>query len=357
MATQTGGGDPKKITAAFQEAVRLAPDRAENWAGLADALDLAGDESSARTAYKRAINLYPRSPAINWQFANFLVRQGNISDAAEPLRRAIEGDSSLRMGAFDLAWRPGMPAQAILGIVPPMQQDGAAYLDYLTGSKRLDPAAQVWKLLLAAPAPFSLDSAFRYFDALLAAHRVEEIDAMWAGLARHDPGKIHWQPETAQRITNGGFDAPLLGGGFGWRLMTVSGADMSLDPLVFHDAAPSLCIEFEGRRDLDFGNVVEYATAEPDTKYDFTAFTRTEWITTDSRPRIAVDDPLDHSALWSQTPELTGTNSWQEQDLQFRTGPRTRIVTVQVVRAPSQKFDNLINGTMWLDDVSLKAIP
>jgi hypothetical protein len=357
MTTQTGGGDPKQIAAAFQQAVRLAPDRAENWAGLGDALDVAGDETGARTAYERAIELYPKSPAINWQFANFLVRQGDISNVAGPLRRSIEGDPSLRMGAFDLAWRAGMPAGAVLRIVPPTQQDRAAYLDYLTGSKRLDPAAEVWKLLLAAPAPFSLDSAFRYFDALLAAHRVDELEVMWAGLARHDPDKIHWQPQAAQRITNGGFDAPLLGGGFGWRMVSVAGADISLDPSIFHDAAPSLCIEFEGRHNLDFGNVVEYAAVEPDTKYDFTTFTRTDGITTDSGPRIAVYDPLDNAALWSQTPELTGTNSWQEEELQFRTGPRTRIVAVQVVRAPSQKFDNLIKGTMWLDDVSLKAIP
>jgi len=357
LAAQSGGGDPSRIAAAFLQAVRLAPERAGNWASLGDALDVAGQETEARQAYERALDLYPRSPAINWQFANFLVREGDIHDAEEPFQRAIEGDASMRMPAFDLAWRAGMPSAAILRIVPPTQDDRAAYLDYLTASQRLDAAAQVWNDLLASPKPFSMDSAFRYFDALLASHRIDELEAMWASMAGRDPKPFQWQPQGADRIINGGFDAPLLGGGFGWRTVPVDGANVTLDSSVFHDATPSLSIHFDAQHNLDFGNVVQYAAVKPNTKYEFAAYTRTDGITTDSGPRIAVYDPLDRAALWAETPNLLGTNSWNEQEVHFRTGPRTRIVVVQVVRIPSTKFDNLIGGTLWIDDVTLKASP
>lgn len=357
LAAQGAGGNPQQVAAAFREAVQAAPDRAENWAALGDALDVAGDARGAKQAYRRALALYPRSPAINWQYANFLIRRGDAPEAATPLRRAIKGDSSLRMGAFDLAWRAGIPAREILQIVPATQSDRGAYLDYLTRSGRLDAAAEVWRRLLASPAEFDVDAAFRYFDALLAAHRVKELMSMWAGLARHDPERIHWRPHAAERITNGGFEAPLLEGGFGWRTVRIEGAEMSLDAAVYHEGAPSLRIEFDGKHNLDFGHVAQYAAVEPDASYEFTAYTRTNGITTDSGPWIAVYDPLDHAALWQETPEITGTTNWHEQKLEFRTGPRTHVVIVQVVRTPSRKFDNLIAGTLWLDDVSLKKLP
>lgn len=357
LVAQAARENPQEVAAAFRAAVQVAPDRAENWAALGDALDVAGDARDAKQAYRQAIALYPRSPAINWQYANLLIRRGDVTEAAEPLRRAIQGDSSLRMGAFDLAWRASIPPTEILQIVPAMQSDRGAYLDYLTRSGRLDAAEEVWKRLLASPAEFDMDAAFRYFDALLAAHRIDELMSMWAGLARHHPERIVWRPDAAERVTNGGFDAPLLEGGFGWRTVRIEGAKMSLDQAVYHEAAPSLRVAFDGKHNLNFGHVAQYAAVEPDASYQFTAYTRTNGITTDSGPRIAVYDPLDHVALWQETPELTGTTNWQEQHLEFRTRPRTRVVIVQVVRTPSRKFDNLIAGTLWLDDVSLKKLP
>jgi Tetratricopeptide repeat len=357
LAAQGAGGDPEEIAGGFHAATRLGPHRAENWAALGDALEVAGNAPGAKQAYQRALALYPRSPAFNWQFANFLIRQGDTAEAAAALQRAIEGDPGLRMGAFDLAWRAGMPAPQILKIVPARRDDRAAYLDYLTENGRLDAAADVWRELVESPAAFDEDAAFRYFDALLAAHRVDELTSMWAQLARHDPQRIHWRPDAKERITNGGFDAPLTGGGFGWRVPAVVGADASLDSVVYHDAAPSLCVHFDGTHNLNFGQVAQYAAVEPHTKYDFTAYARTEGITTDSGPLLAVYDPLDHAALWVETPMLIGTTSWQELELTFRTGPETRIVVVQALRRPSEKFDDLIGGTMWLDDVSLRAIP
>jgi len=124
-----------------------------------------------------------------------------------------------------------------------------------------------------------------------------------------------------------------------------------------HGGSRSLCVRFDGKHNLAFGHVAQYAAVEPDTAYRLTAWVRTEGITTDSGPRIGVYDPLDRAALSAETGNLTGTAAWQEQTLEFRTPPETRIVIVQVVRPPSRKLDNQIAGTLWLDDVSLSPIP
>jgi hypothetical protein len=102
--------------------------------------------------------------------------------------------------------------------------------------------------------------------------------------------------------------------------------------------------------------VVQYVEVDPNTPYRFIAYARSEEITTDQGPRIAVYDAFDRAALSLETDNLMGTSAWQEQKLEFRTGPKTQLLIVQIVRPPSRKFDNQIAGTLWLDDFSLTAI-
>jgi tetratricopeptide (TPR) repeat protein len=357
LADRGGGADPGEIARAFEDATRLGPNRAQNWAGLGEALDLAGDNSGAARAYERALGLFPRSPDINWEFANFLLRSGDPAGAIVPLRMAIEGDPSLRVGAFDLAWRAGIPRDQILATLPVQEDILAAYLDYLDATRRIDAAGGAWKRLLALPEPINFDTACRYFDALLYAHRVDELAPMWASLTSRDPDRFGRQPDAANRITNGGFEDPMVNGGFGWRITPIEGADASLDTETAHDGSRSLLVHFDGKHNLEFGHVVQYVMAEPGTRYRFIAYTRSEGITTDSGPRIAVYDPYDRTVLAMETESVMGTTSWQERRLEFLTGPKTKLLVVQVTRPPSRKFDNQIAGSLWLDDFSLTAVP
>ena len=357
LAVQGRGADPREIAREFEEATKLGPHRAENWAGLGEALDLMGDSAGATRAYQQALELFPRSPDINWEFANFLLRSDDVKGAIEPLRLAMEGDPSLRVGAFDLAWRAGIPRDQILAALPQQEDILSAYLDYLDASGRVDAAGDAWKRLLASPEPINFDAACRYFDALLYAHRVEALVPVWASLTGRDPDRFGRQPDSKNRITNGGFEDPMVNGGFGWRLTPIEGSDASLDTEVVHDGSRSLLVHFDGKHNLEFGHVMQYIPVEPDTRYRFVAYARSEGITTDSGPRIAVYDAYDRTALALETENLIGTTSWQEQKLEFRTGPRTKLLVVQVARPASRKLDNLIAGSLWLDDFSLSGVP
>jgi hypothetical protein len=51
-----------------------------------------------------------------------------------------------------------------------------------------------------------------------------------------------------------------------------------------------------------------------------------------------------------------GSMDWRGEKLEFRTGPETRLVVVQVSRHPSLKLDSQIAGTLWLDDFSVTSI-
>jgi hypothetical protein len=356
LAANSPGADPREVVRLLEESTRLGPRRADTWASLGGGLESAGRISDAVGAYERALEFFPKSPEINWEFANLLIRGGEESKAVAPLRQAMLGDPSLRTGAFDLAWRDGIPPDQILGIIPVRQEILSAYLDYLVRTHRLDPAASVWNRLLASPESFDLDASFRYFDSLFHDHRVDKLTAVWADVSSHEPTRIQWRPGNANLITNGGFENSLVNGGFDWRTAVVEGADIGIDTLPVHNGTRSLFVRFDGTRNLDFGHLVQYVSVKPNTSYRFLAYARAEGITTDSGPRIAIYDAFDRKTLSLETENLLGSMDWREQSLAFHTSPHTSLIVVQVVRPPSRKIDNRIAGTLWLDDFSLIAV-
>jgi hypothetical protein len=56
------------------------------------------------------------------------------------------------------------------------------------------------------------------------------------------------------------------------------------------------------------------------------------------------------------TPGLTGTHPWSLVDAELTTGPETRVLAIVLRRVPSRKFDNKLQGTVWVDDVSLTSL-
>jgi len=347
--------DARAMASELEMAIRKGPRRAIYWANLGEAYEMDGRERDARGAYERALKIFPKSPEINWQYANYLVRSGDVGQALGPLREVIVGDEWLRPGAFDLAWRAGATSESVLAMIPARQDVLSAYLDYLVQTGRLDAAKPVWQRLMASPDAFDTDAAFRYFDALRDKHQVDDLVTLWADLERHDPSRFHTEPGSANLIVDGNFEQPIPNGGFGWRVAPIEGAKISVDAAATQDGARAIEIEFAGKENLDFGNVVQYAAVQPDTVYRFRALARREGITTDSGPRIAVYDAYDHDALWAETPNLLGTAGWEEQALEFRTGPRTRLLVVQILRPASKKLDNRVAGTVWMTGFSLIA--
>lgn len=354
---------------ALQSAVRLGPNRAINWALLGEAYDAAGNSSQAGEAFRRGLQLFPRSPKINWMYANFLIRSGNLSASLAPLNLAIAGDDSLRAGAFDLAWRAGLSAEQTLSAVPARVGALSAYLDYLARTNRLDAAKTVWSRLDSVNAPPDLGSALHYFDSLLYAHQVDQMISVWSALARDYPNEVSAKSTDSNLVKNPGFEAEPLNGGFDWRLVAVEGAQTSIDSSIAYDGSRSLCIAFDGSRNLEYTHAVQYVAVDPNTKYRFSDYARAAGITTDSGPRFSIYDAFTGSqsreiprgpipskglpVLPAETANMIGTFDWQQQQLDFITGLDTRLIVIQVVRPPSRKLDNKIAGTLWIDSVTL----
>jgi hypothetical protein len=154
-------------------------------------------------------------------------------------------------------------------------------------------------------------------------------------------------------VTNGSFEHDILNGGLDWRVVPAEGAVVSLDSQDAFKGTRALRIEFNGRRNLDYGHVYQYVAVQPNTRYRFSGAIRVIGITTDSGPRFQVFDAFDKGKLFQSTEGTQGTSSWSSQQLEFKTKSDTHLLIVRVARPPSEKLDNQIGGTAWVDQVSL----
>src|SRR5437879_13791785 len=80
---------------------------------------------------------------------------------------------------------------------------------------------------------------------------------------------------------------------------------------------------------------------------------RVSGITTDSGPRFQVFDAFNIQDLFLSTENALGTFDWSSQQLEFKTKANTRLLMVRVACPPSEKLDNQIGGTVWIDQGSL----
>ena len=97
---------------------------------------------------------------------------------------------------------------------------------------------------------------------------------------------------------------------------------------------------------------------EPNHDYQFRGYIKTDNVTTSSGLRFAVTSengpPEEH--LGRFTEDRVGTDPWTQEKVDFRTGPNTRIISISLRRLPSAKLNNLIQGKVWIDNLSLQSL-
>ncbi len=337
----------------YESATRLSPYDAHFWSDLGSAYDWAGRTNDALSAFKRALRLFPNSPEISWRFANFAFRTHRIPEALDALQVVLVGNSAAHRDVFRLAVSATRDNRAILQMLPPQASVFFDYLNFEMETGNVTAAEQVWLRLLQLKLPFDLRQAFPYLDALIQHREPGRLVAVWSALAERFPAQIGPLVNNSNLVTNESFEHDILEGGFDWRIVPVDGAVVSMDFQDAFEGARALRIEFDGKRNLDYGHVWQYVAVQPNTHYRFSGALRVKGISTDSGPRFQLFDAFDMGKLFLSTESTVGTSGWSSQHLEFKTKADTRLLIVRVARPPSGKLDNRIGGTAWIDRVSL----
>jgi tetratricopeptide (TPR) repeat protein len=350
--------NPVLAEESYRKAIALNPNATEAWLDLGTASELDGRVAEAREAYLQAKKSYPTSAEVSWRYGNFLLRQGDQTQAYAELRRAIEADPQRGAAAFSRAYRTNPDLQELLReLLPPIQ---SVYVDVIwdaLSEKQLAVAKTVWAQLLTIHPHLQLREINRYVTELIYAGELNEARRAWdQGTASMNlpallqpKGTVVWDPS---------FESDINGFAFSWEYPPVfEGTTISLDTSQKLSGKQSLRLSFDGKHDPVLEAPCTQAVVQPGTTYRFSGWIKTEALSSDQGIGFRLRTIAEGAPAIMNTPQVLGTKSWSDIEQVWTAGPNVRRVVICVARDASTNPEARISGTAWIDDVNLLPEP
>jgi tetratricopeptide (TPR) repeat protein len=337
----------------YRRAIQLNPRSPYYKLDLASALEMAGNIGDADTNFRAAQEAYPISAEVSWKYGNFLLRQNRLPEAYAEIHRAVIVDPKLIPLAVSRVWHSDPDVHRMLDqVLPGTSEAYSQALAFLTDAQNSTAALEVWNLLIAKDPHVDWKLVFSLTDLLVSQEKFEDAGTVWHQAVGMEDG-----PATAYAgnslVYDGGFEKEILGGGFGWRQSDGMGADFDFDTDIKHSGSRSARLIFDGTENLSYEGLFQYVLVSPGAHYRFQGFLRTDQISTESGMRFEIVDLRDQQHLDILTPNETGTLPWTLEQIDFTTGPNTHLIVIRLVRRPSERLDNKLRGTVWIDDVTI----
>jgi tetratricopeptide (TPR) repeat protein len=342
--------DSERAIGAYSRALAIDPNSADTLLELGTAYELNGDLASARTAYARAKAVYPASANVSWRYGNFLLRQGDLQPAYTEIRRAVLADPSRAPEAFSRCYRANPDADFILKEVLPPSETG--YVEVIRGiaDTQTEIAMKIWTRLAGLHPHLYPRDVTPLVNALLQQQKYAEARRVWdggmsfteAGSAVLDSGSILW---------DGGFESGLNEGDFAWKFdLLRAGVQASFDSREKHSGSRSLRLSFDGKHNVNLENTCTSAVVESGKTYLLSGWIQTDKLTSDQGVGLRISTPGSASV---KTRDIRGSTPWTLVEAIWTAGSEAHLAQVCVSREPSERMEGRIQGTAWVDDVSV----
>jgi len=352
LQQQSESGNTEYPLREFERQVALDPASAYAWADLGESEVNAKRPDLARYCFKQALSLGPKSPVVLTRAGNLCFRLGDNATAMRYFRQVLDNPELRDYFApvFLTYSRMGLPIERILRDGVPKKPFAArSFLEFIEASGDVPDAEKTWDWF-AANSLADGKTASQYISFLLQNKAFEHAAEAWEQFnSRLVPGfrKTNW-------VYDGSFEQEPSDSPLDWHVASVDDVRAARSREYAFEGNFSLRLEFAGEENVDFHSVYQEAVIGPG-KWRFSAHVKTSGITTNEGVALRIFDTAS-PGLDVRTAALNGTNDWTQIQKEFDAGPQTRLVRVEVMRQPSQRFDNKIAGTAWIDSVDLSPI-
>lgn len=341
--------------ASYLKAISLNPVNAMYWLGLAKTFESNGDLKATKSALKRALALNPTYVKTRWMAVNLMLKEG-VGNPVQDLGGIIKDFPKERKRAFSVLHRvtnndvPLILKEAIGKELSLMTE----YLDFLISR---DDARGVDVLWSAVSERFEIDEGLRvkYINYLVSTEQIVKARSYWSehikgGRAGGVPGG-----ESGNLILNSGFEDEICENLLCWTIRGAKGFKAGITGIeekLSYQGARSLRIEFDGTANINFHHISMIVPLEPGKSYTLSALIKTERLTTKNGFFIGLYG-IGGCKFSARTKALTGSNAWGESSVEITPPQGCRTGVVRLRRIKSEKFDNLIEGQVWLDEIRL----
>ena len=337
----------------YRRAIQLNPRSPYYKLDIASALEMAGNNGEADSYFRAAQAAYPISAEVSWKFGNFLLRQNRLPEAYAEIHRAVMVDPKLIPLAVSRVWHSDPDIHLLLDqVLPDTPEAYSEALSFLADAQDPTTALEVWDRLIAKDPQAGLKWGIKLTDMLVVQEKFEVARTVWRQAIDLNEGSASAYTGNSL-VYDGGFERDISGGGFGWRQSDVMGADFDFDTDEKHSGSRSARLIFDGTQNLLYEHLFQYVLVSPGTHYHFQGFLRTDQISTESGMRFEIVDPKDPQHLDLLTKNETGTLPWTLEQADFTAGPQTHLVLVRLARKMSERLDNKLRGTVWIDDITI----
>ncbi len=351
--------NPSEAVNYLRQAAALNPRIWEYWTDLGTACDFAGDTSCSDEAFERARALNPVMPRLYWTIGNHYVLTNRVQMSFPYFRTLLDMAPEYAAQVVRLCLRAAEdPHQVYQGVIRQAKDPAlrSYFLVFMSATGDYENAMKIWEEMIAeSNRPPEIPSVKPFLDFLVDHDQISDATKVWNDLERRGGIPKVESTGSSSLVYNGSFDRKPLNTGFDWRYSDES-------DLLFDFADPSgygigkcLRIEFLVGRNADFDLLSQVVPVKPQTRYQLTAYVRSEDLTSDSGPRLRVTEMGCPNCPVSTSDQTLGTTKWHPVDLAFTTLPQTQAVRISFWRPSGRMPPRDISGTVWLDEVKLQA--
>ena len=341
---------PEKAISYYRRSISLNPLQSGAWTELSRASRMSGRQKEAEQALDRAIKLSPANPELMWDAGTFWLMHGMTDKAFNAFRRYLLIEPDYQTMVYDLSWKVRPDNAYILSnLVPETYDYRSKYLGYLISAKKQDEAQEVWKTL--GQDSLRKEDFIAYVNFLISSGLYDRAEAVWKEIS----GKIEGmaRDEGASLLWNNGFENEILNGGLDWRIRETDGVNVFIDESVHMTGRRSLGVVFDGKHNPDIAFASQVIRVTPGASYLLKGSIKTEGLTTANGVFLQVAGH-NCAGLDKRSDTQTGTSFWREVSVEFEAPASCGAVVVAVRRERSSKLDNKIEGTAWIDGITLR---
>ena len=351
---QLTGGKEENIQQAitvFRKVLQRDPQDPYRWLDLGDAFLEAGQKEDARYCFGQVLVLAPHSAPFLLRVADFRFQIGENQEALPITARILALIPDYDSVIFSEYIRSVDRVEDVLRLgLPEGRRAAKSWLHFLIQAERLGDAQRTWDWVVGHG---YADDALtgEYVGFLIRQGHPESAASAWAqhmGARADDYGKSTY-------LFNGGFESDPAQSPFDWTVARTEGVEVTRDFTAASSGKCSLRISFAGTQNLGFAAASQLAFVRPGT-YRFQAFIRTDALTTDQGIRFRISDAEQPARLDEVFGQFTGSTAWSSVNHDLVVAPKTRLLRIEVIRQPSLKFDNRVDGTAWIDDLKLEPM-